>query len=182
MYRAVAWAALRGGAETAEQVEGLLPGLGMEVVADPDGFVVLINGRALSTELRDPAVGKRASQIAKFPGVRAWLVERQRAEARDGAVLEGRDIGTVVLPDADVKLFVTAPEEVRMERRAHQLGTALDARITEDIRDRDRRDSQRSASPLRAAEDAVVIDTGGEEPADSLRRMLETVAARLGDR
>ena len=93
----------------------------------------------------------RASEIAQIPEVREWLVERQRQAAAGGAVVEGRDIGEKVLPDADLKLFVTASEEVRMGRRAAQIGDGDDARLEQEIRERDRRDRERKASPLRSS-------------------------------
>lgn len=175
MYRAVAWESLRRGVEGSAEVVAMLDGLEMELRTDPDGFRVMVDGVDVTGRLRAPEVGQRASRIAGIPEVREWLVQRQRALAADGAVLEGRDIGTVVLPDADVKFFVTAPEEVRLRRRAAQMGEAREREVVADVRDRDRRDSSRAASPLRAAEDAIRIDTGGESPEESLRRLLRLV-------
>ena len=175
MYRAVGWAALQRDLSEASEVTAMLELFDLRVVADAEDFRVEVDGRDITAELRDPAVGSRASQVATIPEVRAWLVARQRAAAAGGGVLEGRDIGTVVLRDADLKLFVTATESVRMERRSAQLGDAEAHRAQSDIRDRDRRDSQRQASPLRAAEDAVVIDTSEETPDASLERILALV-------
>lgn len=175
MYRAVAYQAMVAGARDDQGVVELLEQLQLEIVADPRSFRVRVAGHDITACLRAPEVGKRASEVAQIPAVRRWLVERQRREARDGGVLEGRDIGTVVMPDADLKLFVTAPEQVRIRRRAAQLGEAVGRRIHEDIRDRDRRDLGRTESPLKRAEDAVVVDTGAESPQASLERILARV-------
>lgn len=178
MYRALGWLAMKRDLAN-EDVAPLLDGLRFEVVPDPADFRILLDGDDVTDGLRTPEVARRASEVAQIPEVRSWLVERQRVEAAGGAVMEGRDIGTVVLPDADLKLFVTAPEAVRIARRAEQLGESAGARVTADIRDRDRRDEKRKASPLRAAPDAVKVDTGGESPDESLRRILEMVRRRL---
>ena len=112
-------------------------------------------------DLRNEAVGAAASIIAAIPEVRAILLEFQRGFARQvpGAVLDGRDIGTVVCPDADVKLYVTASPEVRARRRQAELGTQSYEAVLAEIRTRDARDSGRATAPLMAAADAVVIDT-----------------------
>ena len=182
MYRAVAWAALRAGAARPEQVVRLLEDTRLEMVTDPHGFRVRVDGEDVTDRLRTPEVGRRASEIAQLPQVRRWLVREQRHAARHGGVLEGRDIGTVVLPDADLKLFVTAPEKVRLARRAAQLGGAPQETVLADVRERDRRDRQRQASPLRPAADAVVVDTGEDTPERSLARILEIARERLGVR
>jgi cytidylate kinase len=134
-----------------------------------DGLAPLVAAQSLSPadlergDLRTPEAGQAASRVAAMPDVRAALVTFQRSfAARDGgAVLDGRDIGTVICPDADVKLFVTASDAVRAHRRWTELADpalTLDA-VLEDLRARDRRDSERAAAPLRPADDAVVIDT-----------------------
>jgi CMP/dCMP kinase len=117
------------------------------------------------TKLRAAGMGEAASRVAAFPSVRAVLVEQQRAFARQpgGAVIDGRDIGTVICPDADVKLFITASTEERARRRWRELvlgGTPFDYdTVLDDIRRRDERDTGRSVSPLRQAGDAILIDT-----------------------
>lgn len=138
-------------------------------------------------ELRTAAAGEAASRVAAHPGVRAALVAFQRAFAEQpgGAVLDGRDIGTVIAPGAPCKLFVTAAPEVRAERRWKQL-SAADPSITltevlADIRRRDERDSGRAAAPLVRADDAVLLDTSNlniSEAADAARRIVETARAR----
>lgn len=179
MYRAVGWLAMREEVADAD-VPTMLQRLDLSIVADPQDFRVRVDGRDITAELRTPEVARRASEVAQLPAVRAWLLERQRAEASHGAVVEGRDIATVVLPDADLKLFVTAPERVRMARRAAQLGEEVGDRVAADIRDRDRRDRDRAQSPLRTADDALVVDTGSESAAQSLERILAVVEERFG--
>jgi cytidylate kinase len=115
------------------------------------------------TDLRSPMAGQAASRVAAMPAVRAALVEFQRDFARrdGGAVLDGRDIGTVICPQAEVKLFVTASDAVRAERRWRELADpalTLEA-VLDDLRIRDQRDSDRAAAPLRPADDAVILDT-----------------------
>ncbi|RLQ86942.1 (d)CMP kinase [Notoacmeibacter ruber] len=132
------------------------------------------------TILSAHGVGEAASRVAVMPAVRRELVERQRTFANKGhgAVLDGRDIGTVVLPDADVKLYVTASAEIRAERRYHEIlrngGEAREADILADIKRRDERDMGRSDSPLRPAEDAHLLDTSemGIEAAFNAARLL----------
>ena len=152
LYRAVALKIWRWGGDPSSEFEALraCAELGFDP-ADP--------------ELRSEPVSKIASAISAYPSVRAALLERQQDFARqpDGAVLDGRDIGTVIAPHADAKLFVTASPEVRAARRHQELKRmGLDVHleaVLHDIRARDERDSQRSAAPLRMADDAVLLDT-----------------------
>jgi cytidylate kinase len=138
-------------------------------------------------ELRSEPVGKIASAISAYPAVRQALLERQQAFARQpgGAVLDGRDIGTVIAPDADVKLYVTASPEVRAERRLkelHQRG--MDAPyedVLADIRARDRRDSTREIAPLRQASNAVLLDTSELGVDQALATALRVVEERLAE-
>ena len=131
--------------------------------------------------LRSPEVSDAASRVAVIPEVRAALVEFQRRFARGegGAVLDGRDIGTVVCPEAEVKLFVTASAEVRARRRHEELLAAgLEtsyASVLADVEDRDRRDRERAASPLRPAEDAVTLDTSGLSVEEAVAAASEAV-------
>ena len=136
--------------------------------------------------LRDQEIGSMASRIAAHREVRAALVEFQRrfGTTPPGAVIDGRDIGTVVFPDADVKFFVTAEARVRAERRHRELvarGETIDFRsVLEEISERDRRDSERAWAPLRQADDAVVIDTTTLDAAAAAERALDIVRQRLG--
>lgn len=176
MYRAVAWKAMQAGVLEADGVADLLDEMDLQVVADPENFRVRVDGVDVTDELRTPSVGRRASEVAQIPAVRAWLLQRQRAEADRGAVLEGRDIGSAVLPDADAKLFITAPESERLRRRTRQLAGASTAEVVEDVRERDRRDQERPASPLRVPPGATVVDTGGEDEETSLKKLLRAVS------
>ena len=157
LYRAVALRVLRAGADPADEsaAANAAGGLSAAELSDP--------------ELRGEATGEAASVLAAHPRVRAALLAFQREFARrppggaEGAVVDGRDIGTVVLPDADYKLFVTASPQERARRRCAELrerGAAPDlAQVLRQIEDRDRRDAERSASPLRPAADAFLLDT-----------------------
>lgn len=137
------------------------------------------------TDLRLPEIDRGASLVAAQPGVRAALLERQRVFASEtGAVVDGRDIGTVVFPDADVKFFITASPRTRALRRHHQLqgempleGVALEAAVAE-LRARDERDSSRETAPLVQASDAVLIETDTLSAAEVLDKACETVALR----
>lgn len=132
------------------------------------------------TDLRSHAAGQAASKVAVIPEVRSALVTFQREFARQngGAVLDGRDIGTVICPDADLKLFVTARPEVRAHRRYLELG-GDEAQILNEIIERDSRDMSRADAPLRAAEDAVVIDTSDLDIEAAVRLAAEHVTSRL---
>jgi len=132
------------------------------------------------TDLRSHTAGQAASKVAVIPEVRSALVTFQREFARQsgGAVLDGRDIGTVICPDADLKLFITARPEVRAHRRYLELG-GDEALILNEIIERDSRDMSRADAPLRAAEDAVVIDTSDLDIEAAVRLAAEHVTARL---
>jgi cytidylate kinase len=152
MYRAVAVAARGGGAHPAECARRL------EVV---EAHSYLVDGREVTDEIRTPAASEGASRIAVDPEVRGALVERQRALLADGNwVAEGRDIGTVVAPEAGLKIFLTASAAERAVRRARELGTDPQV-VLADQTLRDEQDSGREHSPLRAAEGAVELDTSG---------------------
>jgi cytidylate kinase len=169
LYRAVGKRMLEGEApeEAAEK-------LTVEDLADPDA-------------LRGADVAQAASKVAAIPEVRAALVDFQRAFARraGGAVLDGRDIGTVICPNAEAKLFVTASAEVRARRRYEELiGRGAQASFDEvlaDVRERDERDSGRSASPMIAAEDAVLLDTSALSIEEAVAAAVAAVEARVRD-
>jgi cytidylate kinase len=132
-------------------------------------------------DLRTLEAGQAASRVAAIPEVRAALVDFQRRFARTegGAVLDGRDIGTVICPEAEVKLFVTASPEVRARRRHTELGGDYD-QVLREVVERDARDAGRADAPMRAAEDAIVIDTSDMTIDAAVARAAEIVAARLG--
>ena len=165
LYRAVAWLALHSGVPPTE-IAALVP-LAAEItlVADSRGRLgqVLAGGRDVTAEIAGPAVDRAVSDYSKVPELRAALMPRQRSIAAEGGVImAGRDIGTVVLPHADIKLYINASAEARAGRRATQRGTTdeIDAeRILHDLRRRDSIDSSRDTAPLRVAPDATIIDT-----------------------
>ena len=145
-------------------------------------------GLLLDPELRSEETGGLASRVSVHPSVRQALYERQRSFATrpGGAVLDGRDIGTVIAPDADVKLYVTASVQARAQRRWKEmqaLGSSETlAEIEDDLRRRDARDSTRAEAPLKAAEDAIVLDTSALGPAEAVATAIELVEKKLGRR
>ena len=185
MYRAVALAAAREGvdASEAEAVAEVARRASIRLEGDPDSLRVLLDGRDVSEEIRGEGAGGAASVVSAVPEVRREMVRRQREMgAGGGVVLDGRDIGTVVFPAADVKFFLTAVPEERARRRFDEgRAVAREQSFEEtlaDLNERDRRDSTRDDSPLRIAEDAVVIDTT-ELPIDEVfARMLQVVRER----
>jgi cytidylate kinase len=183
MYRVVGLAARERGVDAADAVglATLIDGLDFALRPDPGGQRVLLEGRDVTDELRTPIAGEWASRVAALPEVRTRLVPRQRRLGVDGGiVMDGRDIGTVVFPDADCKFFVTASATERARRRAHEIGApeADLPTIQRDIEARDRRDSERSHAPLRAAPDAETVDTTGLTAEEAARRLLERVLER----
>ena len=168
LYRMVGLAAIRAGGEPITVPAAIAAALSL----DPASFT--------DAELRSEKVGAAASIVAVIPEVRAALLEFQRSFARTppGAVLDGRDIGTVVCPDAHAKLFITASAEVRAKRRQMELGSADYEAVLADIRARDARDSQRTAAPLVAATDAVTLDTSEMDINAAVAAAVATVEAR----
>ena len=172
LYRAVALNLWRWGGDPGSEFEALraCDHLGF----DPD-----------DPELRSEPVSKIASRISAYPSVRSALLERQQTFARQpsGAVLDGRDIGTIIAPDADVKLFVTASTEVRAQRRMRELmGRGMPAHYEDvlvDIRARDERDSHRAVAPLKQAEDAILLDTSELDVDDAIAEAIRLVSERL---
>ena len=185
MYRAVGWLARREGVPFADgpELRGLLARARLVLEPHPEEPRVRINGVDVTRAIRGPEMGMVASRISALAPVREWLLERQRDLARPGrAVLEGRDTGTVVFPDADAKFFVTASLEERGRRRAADLAAAGDrvdpAEVTRDLERRDRNDSGRALAPLRRAQDAVEIDTTGLTPDQALEEILAVLRGR----
>jgi cytidylate kinase len=146
------------------------------------GNRTLLNGRDVSDRIRERDVTEAASRVSVHPRVRAWMVARQREMgAGGGVVMEGRDIGTKVFPDADLKVFLDADPVVREQRRMEQqkIKGTVAANVAADLRDRDHRDRTRAASPLQAAADAVVIDSTNLGEDDVLARVEELAVSRL---
>jgi len=146
------------------------------------GNRTLLDGRDVSSRIREGDVTEAASRVSVHPRVRAWMVDRQREMgAGGGVVMEGRDIGTKVFPDADLKIFLDADPVVREQRRLeqHKMKGEVAANVAADLRERDRRDRERAASPLVAAEDAVVIDSTKMNEDEVLARVEELARAKL---
>jgi len=164
MYRATALYAQRAGLELRlEQIIPLLDNIHIDFIQVPDGQHVTLNGEDVEAYIRTLEIGNLASQISTIKEVRAFLVAQQQAMGNaKGIVMDGRDIGTVVFPHAELKLFLTASPEVRAERRFKELlakgENPVFEEVLRDTNDRDYRDTHRTESPLRQAEDAVVVD------------------------
>jgi cytidylate kinase len=182
MYRAVGWQAIRDG--VALQDERAVADVAARVHIDV-GNTVIIDGHDVTREIRTPAIDRAAAAVARLPSVREILVARQRALGSGGGiVMEGRDIGTVVFPDADVKIYMDASEEERARRRAndpaHSGGPTAVAEVATLLVERDRSDKTRAASPLYAASDARIVDTTGRTVEEVVQDVLALVNQRLG--
>lgn len=183
MYRAVGWKALHDGLALEDEASvATLAEVANLVVEDG---VVAVDGHDVTRAIRTPEMDKTAAAVARLPRVRAALVARQRAiGAQGGVVMEGRDIGTVVFPDATVKVYLDASAEERARRRAndtaHSGGVAGQAAVAAALEARDRSDTTRTASPLTVAPDAVVIDTTDVPVDEVVRRVLDLVQRQLG--
>jgi cytidylate kinase len=186
MYRAAALAVLRAGVSTKDfaAVASVIARANINLAGDPDSLRVTLDGRDVSDEIRTEEVSHSASVISTIPEVRRTLVQRQREMgARGGVVLDGRDIGTVVFPDADVKFFLTAEPEARARRRYEEERVrARDVtfeQTLDDINQRDQRDSTRETSPLAIADDAIVLDSTALSIEDVYERMMNAIRERL---
>ena len=172
MYRAIAFAALRDrmDPEDADRVASLAE----RVELSPDGPNIAVDGYDASIEIRGPEVTKAVSVVAANPLVRREMVRRQREwiTRHDGGVVEGRDIGTEVWPDAELKVYLTADLSVRASRRQQEMGARDHAHVAEDLARRDTYDSSRAASPLAVADGAVVIDTTDRAVDDIVEELL----------
>jgi CMP/dCMP kinase len=182
MYRAVALAVIDAHVDPndTEAVTKLANQIEIDLEGDPDSLCVLVNGRDVTEQIRTDTVTEMSSIVSVIPGVRRAMVERQRAMGRRGAVLNGRDIGTVVFPDADVKFFLTAAPEERAERRfiEDQMTSSSSATLADTLADmvaRDRRDAARADSPLKIADDAIVIDSTGKSIEEVFEEMMKNV-------
>lgn len=185
MYRAVAlWARRLGVAwDDAARLEQLARESRIEL--GPDGRVWL-NGEDVSEAIRDPEISEGASRVSAIPGVRRALVEKQQQMGRQASVvMEGRDIGTVVFPEAEVKIYLDATPEERARRRMKDLaarGVAADfAQVLEEMRRRDQRDSTRADSPLRQAPDAIYVDSTGMSEDEVEQALLKIVRERTSN-
>ncbi|OZE74179.1 cytidylate kinase [Rhodococcus sp. 15-649-2-2] len=188
MYRVATVWVLRSGVEPTDSdaVAKAVAALPLEIGKDPLSETVLLDGEDVSGEIRGDAVTKAVSAVSAVPAVRELLVQLQRdlASSSTRIVVEGRDIGTVVLPDADVKVFLTASPEARAERRNKQnveQGRGDDYEsVLADVQRRDHADSTRAVSPLRPAEDSVIVDTSELDLDGVMERLLLVVNDRTG--
>jgi cytidylate kinase len=192
MYRAVALAAKRLGIawddepDVAELARTLATSGAIVLERGEGGGVrVLLSGEDVSLPIREPDMGFGASRISSIPAVRAALLDAQRsAGERTSVVMEGRDIGTVVLPDAEVKFFLTASDAVRARRRYEELvarGSAVTYEGTlSEVQSRDKADTERAVAPLRRADDAILVDSSDRPIDDVVDEMVRLVEARMG--
>lgn len=185
MYRALALKALEHGVslDDSEALRQLAAATVIQLEPQPEGNRVLLDGRDVSQRIREGDVTLAASRVSVHPPVREIMVSRQREMgASAGVVMEGRDIGTAVFPNADVKVFLDADARIRAERRVAQNGTHTHEearRIIEDLVDRDQRDRTRSVSPLVPAVDAVILDSTNLSIDDVVSRIVRLVCQRL---
>lgn len=186
MYRAIALKAQRCGIsfDALDVLTGLASETRIDLRASESAQQVFLDGEDVTGAIRTPEVAQAASKVAVVPAVRRVLVaEQRRAGESGGVVMEGRDIGSVVFPDAHLKIFLTASPEIRAERRwreHQQKGDAIDlARTLDEIHERDRRDRERKTSPLVRAPDAVVVDSTAMEP-EEVARLVVMLATEHG--
>lgn len=184
LYRAMAFHALESGVppDAEEAVEALLPGLSVELRFLEGEQHVFVNGVDVSEHIRTPEISMGASAISALPCARAFLLELQRGFARQfDVIMDGRDIGTVVLPHATLKVFLTASPEERAMRRFLQLEERVPyEEILADIRTRDHNDATRAIAPLKQAEDAVLVDTTGQTLEESVEQLTTLIRESLG--
>jgi CMP/dCMP kinase len=180
MYRAVALWAIENSVDPGDSYK-VVPMAEKADIALADGRVVL-NGRDITAEVRRPEISQAASKVSAIPGVRRELVSKQQEYASVASVvMEGRDIGTVVYPDAQVKIYLDASPNVRARRRVDEAGGDYEA-VLRDIRERDNRDATRADSPLRRAEDAVYMDTSDMDEEGVIMAVLRIVQERIANR
>ena len=183
MYRAVALAVMESSVNASDDVAvgSLAARIDINLTGDPDALRVTLSGRDVTEQIRSDEVTSMSSLISAIPAVRRAMVDRQRQMGQRGAVLNGRDIGTVVFPDADLKFFLTARPEARAQRRFAE-DQAVDAAVglaetLNEMIERDRRDSTRADSPLKIADDAIVIDSTGLTIEEVFEQMVSAVQA-----
>lgn len=186
MYRSVTWAVLHNHIDVNNQkaVEALLPKLDLTMEASDDSCKVFIAGQDVTDFIRTPQVNNAVSIVASYKGVRQYLVERQRLMAEAGGViLDGRDIGSVVLPNAELKIYLTASVEARAMRRYLEVKGTVNEQPLEDIKDsvmqRDDMDKNRKESPLIQVEDAVLVDSSEMTFDETVEHILHLVQERI---
>jgi cytidylate kinase len=178
MYRSVTFAALRRGIDPGEADQ--VARMAAELVLEVGPEAVVVDGVDATIEIRGPEVSRAVSTVAANPEVRTEMVRRQRewVAARDGGVLEGRDIGTVVFPDAELKVYLTADPEVRAQRRSKEVQDLDYETVAADLARRDALDQGREASPLVEAPDAFLVDTTGL----TVEEIIDLIATELASR
>lgn len=186
MYRAIALYTLLNGLENEEAIIAALPDIKVGFVLVNGAQHATLNGEDVEAQIRTLEVGNRASRISQIKEVRAFLVAQQQAMGTEkGIVMDGRDIGTVVFPNAELKLFLTASPEVRAQRRFDELvakGEKPDyAAVLADVNDRDYRDTHRAESPLRQAEDAIVVDNSDLTPDEQMQVIIRLFEEKKTD-
>lgn len=186
MYRSIGLYALRQGKDPADAaaVEALLPDVHLDIRLEEGAQHIYLNGEDVSEAIRTEQCGMAASAVAAHPAVRAFLLDTQRElAARQDVLMDGRDIGTVVLPNATVKIFLTATPEARAARRLAELRQkgqpAEYDKVLADIRQRDYQDSHRAVAPLRQAEDAILVDTSEIGIEESFALLKKTVLENI---
>lgn len=186
MYRAAALFIMRAGvsAANAPAVIALLERINIDIAYADGEQRIFLNGEDVSGAIRTPAVSAAASDVSAIPEVRLKLVRLQRALAgKRNVIMDGRDIGTFVLPDADIKIFLTADPDDRAKRRYNELlekGERVDlSAVKEDMKRRDENDSSRAFAPLRPADDAIMLDTTGNELDESIEYVIKTIRERM---
>ena len=186
MYRSIGLYAVRAGADPhdADAVAALLPGIKLDIRLLDGTQHVYLNGEDVSTAIRAENIGMAASAVAAHPAVRTFLLDTQRGLAESQNILmDGRDIGTVVLPHATVKIFLTAAPEARARRRwkeYQEKGVDISfEKVLEDVKQRDYQDTHREAAPLKQADDAVLLDTSELNFEQSLDAMKQIIASKV---
>lgn len=187
LYRTIGLYVRRKEVEPTDEaaVAALLPEISLEIKYEDGGQQVYLNGERVGDAIRTPEMSRYASAVSALPSVRAFLLDTQREIARKNSVImDGRDIGTVILPEAEVKIFLTASPECRAERRYRELrekgiDTTFEAVLAE-MNERDTRDSSRAIAPTAAAEDAVLFDNTGMTLEESVAHVLDLVKEKTG--
>ncbi|MBQ8526291.1 MAG: (d)CMP kinase [Clostridia bacterium] len=188
MYRTLAYKALKLGIDISsetDRVDAMLSDTVLDIRHAEDGQHMFADGEDVTAFIRTPAVSMGASAISAIPAVRSWLLEMQRSFARENnCIMDGRDIGTVVLPDAGVKIFLTASSEARAKRRFDELkekgeDVTFEAVLSDMIK-RDEDDTNRACAPLAAAEDAVIVDSGDITFEQTVDKIIEIINNKVG--
>ncbi len=188
LYRSIGYFVVSNGGDidNADSVISFLPKISAEIKFIDETQHVFINGEDVSDKIRTEEISKAASKVSAIPKVREFLLELQRGFAKKyNVVMDGRDIGTVVLPDAQVKIFLTASAQERAKRRyKEQVERGLDVNfddILADIKERDYRDEHREIAPLKPAKDSILVDTSNMNIEQSVKAVIDTVKSKIGE-